>query len=103
MQAVLLSQSDREDEEPRLILLASLETDARNQISDIYGPIIARSPGLCKGWFYWVSVDLSDESKSPGANKRAISDTLAAVLAESVWRNAETRAISTAARIRTLA
>jgi len=42
MQPVLLNQSDREDEEPRLILLASMETDARNQISDIYAPIIAR-------------------------------------------------------------
>ncbi len=38
MQPVLLSRSDREDEEPRLILLAFVETDARNQISDIYRP-----------------------------------------------------------------
>jgi len=42
MQPVLLNQSDREDDKPRFILLAFMETDARNQISDIYAPIIAR-------------------------------------------------------------
>jgi hypothetical protein len=28
-----------------------METDAQNQIPDIYGPIIARPLGVCKGRF----------------------------------------------------
>ena len=86
MQPVLLSQSNREDDEPRFILLASIErmrdrSDSQHLRSD-YRPLILGLQGE-------ENVTSKGESKRHVLNTGGVSNIRAVARRESVWQNAE--------------